>query len=97
MKLIPATTAVPRLLMLLTWLSIRAINGDAELYERALGALDHFELAENALRRDVLTARTGVLRNYDRFVQDSRDGALDGPIAGDCQRRRGDVGGGRAP
>jgi signal transduction histidine kinase/FixJ family two-component response regulator len=72
MRVTPATAAVPLLLLLLTWLSIRALNGEAELYDRALGALDHFEMAENALRRDVLTARAGVLRNYDRFVQDMR-------------------------
>jgi hypothetical protein len=68
-RVTPATAAVPLLLLLLTWLSIRS---DAELYDRALGALDHFEMAENALSRDVLTARAGILRNYDRFVQDMR-------------------------
>jgi signal transduction histidine kinase len=70
MKVTPAAAAVPLLLLLLTWLSLRAINTDAELFDRALGALDHFAMVENALSRDVLSARAGMLRNYDPLVRE---------------------------
>jgi len=45
------------LLVLLTWLSFRAIDTDAERYDRALKALDRFTMMETALQRDVLSAR----------------------------------------
>jgi signal transduction histidine kinase len=69
MKSMPAAAAVPVLLVLLTWLSFRAVDPDAERYDRALKALDRFTLVENALQRDVLSARAGMLRNYDPLVQ----------------------------
>jgi signal transduction histidine kinase len=69
MRLTPAAAAVPVLLVLLSWLSVRAIDPDAERYDRALKALDRFTLVENALQRDVLSARAGMLRNYDPLVQ----------------------------
>jgi hypothetical protein len=55
--------------VLLSWLSFRAVDPDAERYDRALKALDRFTLVENALQRDVLSARAGMLRNYDPLVQ----------------------------
>jgi signal transduction histidine kinase/CheY-like chemotaxis protein len=70
MKVMPAAAAVLLVLVLLTWLSFRASNIDAERYDRALGALDHFALAESALHRDVLSARAGMLRNYDPLVRE---------------------------
>jgi signal transduction histidine kinase/ActR/RegA family two-component response regulator len=70
MKMTPAAAAVPVLLVLLTWLSFRAIDTDAERYDRALGALDRFALVESALQRDVLSARTGMMRNYDPLVRE---------------------------
>ncbi len=69
MRLTPAAAAVPVLLVLLSWLSFRAIDPDAERYDRALKALDRFAMVENALQRDVLSARAGMLRNYDPLVQ----------------------------
>ena len=57
MKLSLAAMAVPVLLVLLTWLSFRAIDPDAERYDRALKALDRFTEMEIALQRDVLGAR----------------------------------------
>jgi DAHL domain len=69
MRLTPAAAAVPVLLVLLSWLSLRAIDPDAERYDRALKALDRFTMVENALQRDVLSARAGMLRNYDPLVQ----------------------------
>ncbi len=63
-------TAVLGLLLLLTWLSWRAINTDAELFDRSLAALDHFAMVENALHRDLLTTRTGMSRNFDPLVRE---------------------------
>ncbi len=69
MRLTPAAAAVPFLLVLLSWLSFRAVDPDAERYDRALLALDRFTMVETALQRDVLSARAGMLRNYDPLVQ----------------------------
>jgi signal transduction histidine kinase len=66
----PAAAAVPLVLVLLTWLSFRASNTDVERFDRALGALDRFALVESALQRDVLSARAGMLRNYDPLVRE---------------------------
>src|SRR4051794_32775428 len=70
MKLIIAAMGVPVLLALLTWASFRAIDPDAERYDRVFKALDGFTTAEIALQRDVLSARAGLLRNYDPLVRD---------------------------
>jgi signal transduction histidine kinase/CheY-like chemotaxis protein len=68
MRVTPAAATVPVLLVLLTWLSLHSINTDAEMFDRALGALDDFARLESTLQRDVLTARAGMLRNYDPLV-----------------------------
>jgi signal transduction histidine kinase/CheY-like chemotaxis protein len=70
MKVTPAAAAVPLLLLLLTWLSLQAFNPGAELIDRVLGTLDNFAMVENALHRDVLMARNGLLRNYDPLVRE---------------------------
>jgi len=70
MKVTPAAAAVPLLLLLLTWLSARAVDTDAELFDRALTTLDKFAIVENRLNRDVLSARGGLLRNYDPLVRE---------------------------
>jgi signal transduction histidine kinase len=70
MKMMPAAGAVPVLLVLLSWLSFRAVDPDAERYDRALNAIDRFAIVEIALQRDVLSARAGMLRNYDPLVQE---------------------------
>src|ERR1700748_2845939 len=57
-------------LVLLTGLSNRASNTDAERFDHALGALDRFALVQSALQRDVLSARAGMLRNYDPLVRE---------------------------
>ena len=62
MKVTPAAAMVPVLVLLLTWLSVRAINPEAELFDRALGELDRFAMIESALYRDVFSARAGTLR-----------------------------------
>src|SRR5258708_1554967 len=70
MRVTPAVAIVPILVLLLTWLSLRAINPEAELFDIALGELDRFAMLENALYRDVFTARAGTLRNYDPLVRE---------------------------
>ncbi len=70
MRIAPTIVAVPLLVLLLTWLSLRAANLDAEQFYRALGELDHFSMVEAAVHRDVLNMRIGVLRNYDPLVQE---------------------------
>jgi hypothetical protein len=64
-----AATAVPVLLLLLTWLSLHAADTDAERFDQALGILDDFASIETGLHGDVLSARAGVLRNYDPLVR----------------------------
>lgn len=70
MRISPAAAVIPILVLLLTWLSLRAINPEAELFDRALAEIDHFAMIENALYRDVFTARAGTLRNYDPLVRE---------------------------
>ena len=70
MKAVQATAIFVALILLLTWLSLRAFDPQAELFDRALVELDRFGTIENALYRDVLTARAGTLRNYDPLVEE---------------------------
>jgi signal transduction histidine kinase len=65
-----STAIFVALVLLLTWLSLRAVNPEAEFFDRSLMELDRFATIENALYRDVFTARTGTLRNYDPLVQE---------------------------
>src|SRR5271163_4045449 len=73
MRVSPVAVAVPVLLVLLSWLSFRAIDPHAERYDRSLKALDRFTMVEISLQRDVLSARAGMLRNYDPLVQEVND------------------------
>jgi DAHL domain len=70
MRVTPGVAIVPILVLLLTWLSLRAIDPGAELFDIAVGELDRFSTLENALYRDVFTARAGTLRNYDPLVRE---------------------------
>src|SRR2546423_5937859 len=79
MKLTAAAAAVPVLLLVLTWLSLRAINPGAELFDQALAALDRFAIAESSLHRDLLSARADMIRNYDPLVREVN--ALDASLA----------------
>jgi signal transduction histidine kinase len=65
-----ALLTLPVLLAILTWLSLSANNVDAELFDRALGTLDRLAIAESGLHRDVLSARAGLLRQYDPLVRE---------------------------
>jgi signal transduction histidine kinase len=69
MRTIFAIAAVALLALMLTWLSLRAVNGGAETFDRALAELDQFTKDEGVLRGDLLAARAGLLRNYDPLVQ----------------------------
>ncbi len=69
MKTAAALAAFALLLVLLTWMGWRSFNGKAEQFDRAFGELDRFATVEAALQRDVLSARAGVLRNYDPLVR----------------------------
>jgi hypothetical protein len=69
-----AVVIVPLLVLLLfTWLSLRGMNPEAEDFDRALSALNGFAIAESALQRDVLAARSGLLRNYDPLVRENHE------------------------
>ena len=70
MRLTPTAAAVALLMVLLTWLSSGAFNRPAESFDRAWAILDELAVTQNALQRDVLTARTGMLRDYDPIVHD---------------------------
>jgi signal transduction histidine kinase/CheY-like chemotaxis protein len=78
MRISPTLAAVPLLLLLLTWLLLQGMNTDADLFDRTLAALDDFSKAEAALRGDVLSARAGLLHNYDSLVREVNElnGAL---------------------
>jgi signal transduction histidine kinase/DNA-binding NarL/FixJ family response regulator len=69
MRAISAIAGVALLALILTWLSLRAVNGGAETFDRALAELDQFTEDEGALRGDLLAARAGLLRSYDPLVQ----------------------------
>ena len=58
------------LLLLLTWLLLRGMNSGTTVLDDGLRALDDFAIAESALHRDVLSARVGMLRNYDPLVRE---------------------------
>jgi signal transduction histidine kinase len=70
MRIARSAAIVTFLVVLLTWLSVRALNPNAELFDHALMEIDRFAMIENALYRDVFTARTGTLRNYDPLVRE---------------------------
>jgi signal transduction histidine kinase/CheY-like chemotaxis protein len=79
MRKLSALAAMPLAILLLTWLSLRSVNSGAELFDRTIGEMDRFTLAEAALHRDVLSARSGMLRNYDPLARD--EDALDASLA----------------
>jgi signal transduction histidine kinase/CheY-like chemotaxis protein len=87
------------LMLLLTYFLVQGATPDAALHERTLDALRELTLTDAALQRDVLRARTGLLRNYDplvRSIENMRDAATrlraashvaTGPAQGEMQRR----------
>ena len=69
MRTISVVAGVALLALILTWLSLRAVNGNAETFDRALTELDRSAEDEGVLRGDLLAARAGLLRNYDPLAQ----------------------------
>jgi signal transduction histidine kinase/CheY-like chemotaxis protein len=57
-------------LVLLTWLWLQGMNSGTVTIDAALRTLDEFMIAESSLHRDVLSARVGLLRNYDPLVRE---------------------------
>ena len=56
------------------WLSgISGASGEARSLEEEMRALDASVIAESELHRDVLSARAGMLHNYDPLVREDRD------------------------
>lgn len=95
--------AIAGLMLALTYFLLQAATPDAGLHERTLGALRSLALSDAALQRDVLRARTGLLRNYDplvRSLESLREAAAalrstghiaDGPALADIERRVEDI------
>ncbi len=69
MRAIFAIVGLALLALVLTSLSLRAVDADADTFDRALADLDRLARSEGALRGDLLAARAGLLRNYDPVVQ----------------------------
>jgi signal transduction histidine kinase/CheY-like chemotaxis protein len=92
MKLTYVIGAAALLLLLISMLSLLGMNPEASRYDRALAAISSFVTAEGALRRDILSARAGLLRNYDplnqakaalhRSVADLRRAEVDNAVLG---------------
>ena len=70
MRIPPVVSIAVLLVLLLSWLSVHATNPNAERFDRAFAEIDRFTMLENALYRDVFTARAGTLRNYDPLVRE---------------------------
>jgi signal transduction histidine kinase/CheY-like chemotaxis protein len=79
MKLIAGLLTAPLVVAFVTWLSLGAINSGAARFNRALDELDLIGQTEADLHRDVLSARAGLLRNYDPLVRETN--TLDASLA----------------
>lgn len=71
MKLIATGLAALVLVALLTWLLVRALDPAAERFDLALGEVDRFNTIEADMHANILSARAGLLRNYDPLVRDT--------------------------
>ena len=65
MRIVSVTIIVLSGLLLLTWLLMNGSDLNSARDDRELRALDEFSRLERGLNREVLTARTGLSRNYD--------------------------------
>jgi signal transduction histidine kinase len=79
MRLIAGLLTAPLLVAFVTWLSLSAIGTGAARFDRAFDQVDRITETEAALHRDVLSARAGLLRNYDPLVQETD--SLDASVA----------------
>lgn len=66
------SAGVAAALLLLTWLLLRGFGVDTRSFDRALERLDEIALAESTIQRDLLSARAGLLRDYDSLVRADR-------------------------
>lgn len=57
--------AVAALVAMLTWLLVMGFNRTDQRVQHSLASLDSYMTSESALHRDVLSARAGLLNNYD--------------------------------
>ncbi|HEX4173339.1 MAG TPA: DAHL domain-containing protein, partial [Acetobacteraceae bacterium] len=71
MKLLMGMLTAPLLVAFVTWLSLDTIGSGTARFDRALDELDHIAHIEADLHRDVLSARAGLLRNYDPLVHET--------------------------
>ncbi|QPF89907.1 two-component system VirA-like sensor kinase [Bradyrhizobium commune] len=69
MRSAPAVAGFAFVLALLTWLLLNGLNVNSARYDSQLRALDDFTRYERGMTREVLTARSGLSRNYDGLVQ----------------------------
>jgi signal transduction histidine kinase len=69
MKRAPTVASVLFVLALLTWLLLNGLNVNSARYDSQLEALGDFTRFERGMTREVLTARTGLSRNYDGLAQ----------------------------
>ena len=76
---ITVAAAVALLVVLLTWLSLRSLDPRAELFDRALDETERFATLQAAVHRDVLSARAGLLPNYDPLMHEANE--LDASVA----------------
>ena len=71
-KLVHIAVSAVILLGVFAWIWSHDMKDDMQTSERALRALDAFAIAESELHRDILSARAGILRNYDFLVREDR-------------------------
>ncbi|GGF34544.1 two-component sensor histidine kinase [Aliidongia dinghuensis] len=64
--------ALALLFLVLTWIALRSIDAGDRSLDRILVALDRFAMLEAAIDRDALSARAGMLRNYDTMARAGR-------------------------
>jgi signal transduction histidine kinase len=69
MTLRASTILTVPLLAMLVWSLFSGLNGQGPALDRAAADLSDFTLHENALHRDLLSARAGLLRNFDPVNQ----------------------------
>ncbi|HEX4174177.1 MAG TPA: DAHL domain-containing protein, partial [Acetobacteraceae bacterium] len=65
MTLRASTILIVPLLAMLVWSLFSGFSGQGPALDRAAGDLSDFAFHENALHRDLLSARAGLLRNFD--------------------------------
>lgn len=72
MKLVHLAVSAVILLGVFAWIWSHDMKDDMQTSERSLRALDGYAIAESELHRDILSARAGMLRNYDFLVREDR-------------------------